>query len=381
MKTKIVISAVNLVEGGPLTILRSCLKALNDYSAYNDVEVLALVHKKELCSFSNITYIEVPWAKNNWIYRIFFEFFYLKKISRKIKPYLWFSLHDTSPNVKAAKRVVYCHNPTPFYVPKMSDLWCNYKEFFFSLFYRYLYQINIHKNDFIVVQQNWLREAFSNMYSLDKKKIIVAVPRSANVQIKHKEKEEATSICKFFFPCYPRSFKNIEVICKACEILEKKDNEVAGFIVEPLLQGAGGFRVYSPKFLNEAYKLCKEHNVLVIFDEVATGFGRTGKMFAADYCDFVPDIMVLGKALTGGYMGHAATIATTEVFEAFYGGGDKVLMHGPTFMGNPLACVASLKSIELFEKNNVVEKVKNIERIFMEEFKDFTNEKINTTTI
>ena len=224
MKTKIVISAVNLVEGGPLTILRSCLKALNDYSAYNDVEVLALVHKKELCSFSNITYIEVPWAKNNWIYRIFFEFFYLKKISRKIKPYLWFSLHDTSPNVKAAKRVVYCHNPTPFYVPKMSDLWCNYKEFFFSLFYRYLYQINIHKNDFIVVQQNWLREAFSNMYSLDKKKIIVAVPRSANVQIKHKEKEEATSICKFFFPCYPRSFKNIEVICKACEILEKKDN-------------------------------------------------------------------------------------------------------------------------------------------------------------
>ena len=163
MKTKIVISAVNLVEGGPLTILRSCLKALNDYSAYNDVEVLALVHKKELCSFSNITYIEVPWAKNNWIYRIFFEFFYLKKISRKIKPYLWFSLHDTSPNVKAAKRVVYCHNPTPFYVPKMSDLWCNYKEFFFSLFYRYLYQINIHKNDFIVVQQNWLREAFSNM--------------------------------------------------------------------------------------------------------------------------------------------------------------------------------------------------------------------------
>lgn len=172
-----------------------------------------------------------------------------------------------------------------------------------------------------------------------------------------------------------------KAIIELKNVLEKKDNEVAGFIVEPLLQGAGGFRVYSPKFLNEAYKLCKEHNVLVIFDEVATGFGRTGKMFAADYCDFVPDIMVLGKALTGGYMGHAATIATTEVFEAFYGGGDKVLMHGPTFMGNPLACVASLKSIELFEKNNVVDKVKNIERIFMEEFKDFTNEKVKDVRI
>lgn len=85
----------------------------------------------------------------------------------------------------------------------MSDLWCNYKEFFFSLFYRYLYQINIHKNDFIVVQQNWLMEAFSNMYSLDKKKIIVAVPRSANVQIKHKEKRKQLVFVHFSFLATP----------------------------------------------------------------------------------------------------------------------------------------------------------------------------------
>lgn len=224
MKTKIVVSAVNLVEGGPLTILRSCLKALNDYSVYKDVEVLALVHKKELCFFPNITYVEVVWAKKNWIFRTLCEYFYFKKISRKVKPYLWLSLHDTSPNVKAVKRAVYCHNPTPFYVPKLSDLGCNYKEFFFSLFYRYLYQINIHKNDWVIVQQNWLREAFSNMYSLDKKKIIVAIPSCTNLQIEHKEEDEATGICTFFFPSYPRSFKNFEVICKACEILEKRDN-------------------------------------------------------------------------------------------------------------------------------------------------------------
>ncbi|MDE5677368.1 glycosyltransferase family 1 protein [Phocaeicola sp.] len=224
MKTKIVISAVNLVEGGPLTILRSCLKALSDYSVNNNIEVLALVHKKDLCSFPNIIYIEVPWAKNNWICRVFCEYFYFKKISRKIKPYLWLSLHDISPNVKAVKRAVYCHNPTPFYTPKISDLWCNYKEFFFSLFYRYLYQINIHRNDFIIVQQNWLREAFSNMFSLDKKKIIVAIPECQNLQIENKKESTLKEKYTFFFPAYPRSFKNFEVICKACRILEKENN-------------------------------------------------------------------------------------------------------------------------------------------------------------
>lgn len=165
------------------------------------------------------------------------------------------------------------------------------------------------------------------------------------------------------------------------ELLREKNNEIAAFVVEPLVQGAGGFRVYSPKYLNKAYELCKKYEVLMIFDEVATGFGRTGKMFAANYCEFCPDIMILGKALTGGYLGHAATLATTEVFEAFYGGGDKALMHGPTFMGNPLACVASLKSIELFEKNRVLEKVSQIEKIFVEEFKGFKNEKIREVRV
>ena len=164
-------------------------------------------------------------------------------------------------------------------------------------------------------------------------------------------------------------------------LLEKEGKNIAAFIVEPLLQGAGGFRIYSPKYLNEAKKLCEKHEVLMIFDEVATGFGRTGKMFAADYCDFTPDIMILGKALTGGYIGHAATLTNDRVFEGFYGGGEKAFMHGPTFMGNPLACVASLKSIELFEKNRVIEKVKEIEKIFFEEFGNFKNKKVNEVRI
>ena len=172
-----------------------------------------------------------------------------------------------------------------------------------------------------------------------------------------------------------------EAINELSLLLEKEGKNIAVFIVEPLLQGAGGFRVYSSKYLNEAKKLCDKHEILFIFDEVATGFGRTGKMFAANYCDFTPDIMILGKALTGGYLGHAATLTNDRVFEGFYGGGDKAFMHGPTFMGNPLACVASLKSIELFEKNRVIEKVKNIEKIFLEELENFTNEKIKDVRI
>lgn len=165
------------------------------------------------------------------------------------------------------------------------------------------------------------------------------------------------------------------------ELLSRSGQQIAAFIVEPLLQGAGGFRVYSPEFLNEAYKLCKKHDVLMIFDEVATGFGRTGKMFAANYCDFTPDIMILGKALTGGYLGHAATLTSTEVFEGFYGGGDKAFMHGPTFMGNPLACVAAIESIGIFQENDVLKKVKNIEKIFMKEFEGFENQLIKEIRI
>ena len=107
-------------------------------------------------------------------------------------------------------------------------------------------------------------------------------------------------------------------------------------IVEPLLQGAGGMRMYDIAFLKRARELCDQYGVLLIFDEVATGFGRTGNRFVAD--KVLPDILVLGKALTGGYIGHAVTVANKKVFQGFYGdSAEKALMHGPTFMGNALA--------------------------------------------
>ncbi len=134
------------------------------------------------------------------------------------------------------------------------------------------------------------------------------------------------------------------------------------FIVEPLLQGAGGMRMYDLSFLQRARELCDEYDVLLIFDEVATGFGRTGNRFVADRV--CPDILVLGKALTGGYIGHAVTVANHRVFQGFYSDDSRhALMHGPTFMGNALACSAALASVEVFEKENYMEKIKKIEAI------------------
>ena len=138
--------------------------------------------------------------------------------------------------------------------------------------------------------------------------------------------------------------------------------------------------MYDISFLKRARELCDEYDVLLIFDEVATGFGRTGNRFVADLV--LPDILVLGKALTGGYIGHAVTVANHKVFNAFYSDNDRhALMHGPTFMGNALACSAALASIELFETQNYMEKIKRIEAVTRREMKGFTDPRIREVRI
>jgi adenosylmethionine---8-amino-7-oxononanoate aminotransferase len=147
------------------------------------------------------------------------------------------------------------------------------------------------------------------------------------------------------------------------QMLERHHADVAALIVEPLLQAAGGFNMYGPDYLRRMRDLCYKYDVLLIFDEVATGFGRTGTLFAADRADVVPDIMVLGKGLTGGYLGQAATIATTDVFDAFLSDDrQKAFMHGPTFCGNPLTCAVALKSIEVFQRDRYLERIAHIEQ-------------------
>lgn len=220
MKT-IVVSAVNLRQGGTLTILRDCLCYLSKLSEEQNFRVVAIVHKRDLCDFPNVEYIEFPDVVKGWHKRLWCEYVTMYKISKRLQPIaLWLSLHDTTPRVIAQRQAVYCQTSFPFYKWIWKDLYFNPKIVLFALFTRFAYRINVHRNNFMIVQQDWLREGLSKMLGVDKDKFIVAPPEKTLQRVVPKQIH--SSCYTFLYPAAPDCHKNYQVLCEATKLLESE---------------------------------------------------------------------------------------------------------------------------------------------------------------
>ncbi|MBT9174198.1 MAG: hypothetical protein DDT21_02609 [Syntrophomonadaceae bacterium] len=239
----IVISGVNLTNGGPLSIFKDCLAYASE-GLIDRYDVVALVHDKALFDVRGIRFIEFPLSKKSWIFRLYYEWIRFGNLSSELKPFLWLSLHDMTPRVAAERRAVYCHNSSPFYKLKIGEAIVDPKFALFNKFYSLLYKINIEKNDWVIVQQEWMRKEFFLRYPV--KKSVVAkpsIPATERAAFNGHKKPDHTI---FIFPTFPRFFKNIEVIGEAAGLLMNAGYEN----FEVLITIDGTENRYARKMLN-----------------------------------------------------------------------------------------------------------------------------------
>lgn len=219
----IVVSAVNIRKGGTLTILRECLQYL---SRQEGLKVYALVHNRKLCDYPGIEYLEFPWTIKGWGRRLWCEYVTMHRVSLDIERCegqeidTWLSMHDTTPRVKAKHQEVYCHTSFPFLKWHLRDLFMDPKIPMFAMFTRFAYRINVHRNDCLIVQQEWFRDGLSRITGFPKEKIRVIPPK---VSVEGIMAEPVTSdIPMFLYVSTPDCHKNFETLCEAARLLERE---------------------------------------------------------------------------------------------------------------------------------------------------------------
>lgn len=217
----IVVSGINLFTGGTLKVMRECLDALSGFLAPGFL-IVALVHDKSLYpDYDNVEYIDYPLSRKNWLLRLYYEYFAFSRLSHRLKPACWISMHDTTPSVRADKRIVYCHNPFPFYRPGWKNFHLQLPIFMLSVFSKYIYRLNIKHNDWVIVQQEWIRRAFKKMYGIPRIAVALPLKESQKDSKVLKNFPDLKSVKKttFFFPAGAMIHKNFEVLCQATALL------------------------------------------------------------------------------------------------------------------------------------------------------------------
>ncbi|MEX5285211.1 glycosyltransferase [Selenomonas sputigena] len=213
---KIVVSGVNIVAGGMLSVYKDCLREM--LHCCKGIEIIALVHDVRLfddVADERLTYMAFPAAKSSWLQRCYHEYVLFHRLSKEIRPDLWLSMHDMTPRVVAGRQFVYCHNPSPFYLLRWQEVFADWKFTLFVLFYRYLYRINLLRNRYVIVQQDWMRQKFQRLFGISN--VVVARPQMAFQQpiVSIAARKEM-----FFYPVTVHTYKNVEVLCEAAKMLQ-----------------------------------------------------------------------------------------------------------------------------------------------------------------